>query len=126
MGCFVCTVCYYSFYFWKVFYKFIIYIIKCYAIVNIAGCYYCFKNKTIFVTSCVSLICKLPLMFTFYEKSAFGISCALGDFLCFFCFLTIFEFLLRCVIFFLAALLRSVIIVKGFLSVFLSVVVDFF
>ena len=90
MRCFVGTVCYYRFYFWKVFYKFIIYIIKCYAIVNITGGYYCFKNKTIFVACCVSFISKLSLVFTLYEQTAFGVSCALCDFLRFLCLLAIF------------------------------------
>ena len=103
MRCFVCTVCYYRFYFRKVFYQFIIYIIKRYAVVNITGRYYCFKNKTIFVTSCVCFIRKLSLMFSLYEKSAFGISCALDNFLGFCFFLAIFKLFLRCIIFFLSA-----------------------
>lgn len=77
MGRLVSRICSDAFCFRKGFCYLVIYLIKGCAVVNIAGCYYCFRYKAIFVTGRMGFICKLSLMLSFYEQSAVRVCGAL-------------------------------------------------
>ena len=72
MWCFVRTVCYYCFYFWKPFSYFFIHIIKSYTVMDIPCCYNRFEDKTVFVAGSMCLICKNSLIFLIFKREDFA------------------------------------------------------
>ena len=72
--CFVCRVQNDGFYFGILFYYFVIYIIKSYAVMNIAGSYFYAYYITVFLAGCMRFIRELSFVLTFYEQSAFRVS----------------------------------------------------
>ena len=49
--------------------------IKCYAVMDIAGSYYCTKYEVVFVAGCMCFVRKTLAVFTFVENSAVRIGC---------------------------------------------------
>ena len=69
MWCLVCSVSYNRFHFRERFCYLVVYIIKCYAVMDISGSNYRFQYKTMLVTRGMGFVCELPLVVALYEHT---------------------------------------------------------
>ena len=124
MGCLIGGIGNDSLYLWKFLCYIVIYFIKGYAVMDVAGSHHHLKHKTVLVASCMRLVGKLSLVISFCEQAAVRVGYAFGDHARL-VFLTACQFLLGGVISaFFGQLWRLIIVIERLFAVRLPVCID--